>query len=78
VAPPSPALGRDAGEDLDTALADARSLREKPALLQAMRASLAIRRDENLLAEARELVRVIAASHPDATTRARFLERGSV
>jgi serine/threonine protein kinase/tetratricopeptide (TPR) repeat protein len=72
------ALGRDASEDLDAALVDARAVGEKVVLLQAMRASLAVRRDDALLAEARELVRVIAASHPEETTRARFLERGSV
>jgi hypothetical protein len=72
------ALGRDADEDLDAALADARSVREKPVLLRAMRASLAVRPHDALLTEARELVRVIAASHPDEATRARFLERGSI
>jgi tetratricopeptide (TPR) repeat protein len=72
------ALARDASEDLDAALVDARSVGERTLLLQAMRASLAVRPDEALLTEARELVQVIAASHPDETTRARFLERAGV
>jgi hypothetical protein len=40
-----------------------------------MRASLAVRTNEPLLAEARELVRTVAAAHPDETTRERLRER---
>jgi tetratricopeptide (TPR) repeat protein len=72
------ALGRNAREDLDTAIIDARRLGERLVILQAMRASLAVRPDDALLRDARELVRTIAASHPDETTRGRFLERGGV
>jgi tetratricopeptide (TPR) repeat protein len=69
------ALGRAVGDDFDVAIADARALREPALILHAMRASLAARPDEALAAEARELARAIAASHPDETTRARLLER---
>jgi predicted ATPase len=72
------ALARDAGEDFDMALADARSTSEPALLLHALRASLAARPDEALRAEAQALVNAIAASHPEETTRARFSERAAV
>jgi hypothetical protein len=45
-------------------------------ILEAMRAALAAKPNEALSAEARELVRMIAASHPDETTRALSRARG--
>jgi tetratricopeptide (TPR) repeat protein len=74
------ALGRDANanEDLDAALADARAAKEPALILHAMRTSLALRHDEALASEARTLVRTLAASHPDAKTRERLLERANV
>jgi tetratricopeptide (TPR) repeat protein len=72
------ALGRDAADDFDAALADARAVGEPALILHAMLASLAVRADDALSAEARELVQRIAASHPEETTRARLLERAGI
>jgi tetratricopeptide (TPR) repeat protein len=72
------ALGRDADDDLTTALADSRTLAEPALMLHAMRASLAARPDAALLAEARDLVHSIASSHPEETTRRRLLERAGI
>jgi tetratricopeptide (TPR) repeat protein len=72
------ALGKDGSEELATALAEARATQEPPVILHAMRASLAVRGDEALRAEAKALVHRIASAHPDAVTRARLLERSGV
>jgi tetratricopeptide (TPR) repeat protein len=71
-------LGEDAKDDLDASLTEARATGEAPLLLHAMRASLQARPDASLLAEARSLRDAIAASHPDETTRTRFLERAVI
>jgi hypothetical protein len=72
------ALGRDGGDDFDAALVDARATGEPTLILQAMRTSVAARPDAALVAEAQGLVRAISASHPDPTTRARFLDRAAI
>jgi tetratricopeptide (TPR) repeat protein len=68
----------DAHADLDAALAGARELHEPALLLHALCASLAVRPDLVLAAEARTLVRTLAAAHPEETTRARLLARVTI
>lgn len=70
-------LGRNDEARADVALAveEARAMGEPTVLLHALRSSVAIRYDDALATEGRELLASIAESHPEPITRQRLLER---